>query len=269
MRPFHPLGLAVLVFLAAATRLPAQETDTDWHLEGLHTGFCIQLLVNPASEAVRSLPSGFRALPASEAKDLHTSLRDVIASQSEFASWSPSRLCFQAVDTIRSSEFLVKGKRDRPQLFGFWTMRAASSAGEAKDVVLALYTSSGRLARAAEKIGPEVREGRLRMGKVPIVDEDGVPSPDDRFEVKLGKTLITWDGRLASDTVRLKQPVVSEWAVKAGDGGMTLSAEVARSMVGALKVEGKDDFAQALKASPTRFAGPAYQGGSGVVRLGR
>jgi hypothetical protein len=48
-----------------------------------------------------------------------------------------------------------------------------------------------------------------------------------------------------------------------------LSAEVARSMVGALKVEGKDDFAQALKASPTRFAGPAYQGGSGVVRLGR
>ena len=138
MRPLHPLGLAAVVFLAAATSLRAQEADSDWHLEGLRTGFCIQLLVNPASEAVPNLPSGFRALPASEAKDLHASLRDVIASQSEFASWAPSRLCFQAVDTIRSSEFLVKGKRDRPQLLGFWTMRAASSAGEAKEVMLAL-----------------------------------------------------------------------------------------------------------------------------------
>jgi hypothetical protein len=269
MRPFHPLGLAALAFLAAATPLPAQETDPAWYLEGLQTGFCIQLLVNPASEAVPSLPSGFRALPASKAKELHSSLRDVIASQTEFASWAPSRLCFQAVDTIRTSEFLVKGKRGRPQLFGFWTIRAVSAAGEAKDVVLALYTSSGRLARAAGKIGPDVREGRLRMGKVPTEDEDGVPSSDDRFEVKLGKTLITWDGRLASDTVRLKEPVLSPWAVKAGEGGMTLSADVARSMVGALKVDGKDDFAQVLKASPTRFAGPAYQGGSGVVRLGQ
>jgi hypothetical protein len=34
-------------------------------------------------------------------------------------------------------------------------------------------------------------------------------------------------------------------------------------------VDGKDDFARALRASPTRFAGPAYQGGSGVVHLGR
>jgi hypothetical protein len=40
-------------------------------------------------------------------------------------------------------------------------------------------------------------------------------------------------------------------------------------MVGSLKVDGKDDFAKALKGSPTRFAGPAYRGGGGVVALAR
>ena len=209
-------------------------------------------------------------MPASQVKDLHTSLRDVIASQSEFASWAPSRLCFQAVDTIRTPELTVRGKRDRPQLFGFWTVKAATAAGEAREVVLDLFTTSGRLARAAGQMGQDARESRLRVGKVPIVDEDGVPSSDDRFEVKVGKTLITWDGRLASDTVRLKEPVTTEWAFgrgRAAKGGVTLSPVYSRSMVGALKVDGKDDFAKALRASPTRFAGPAYEGGGGVVRM--
>ena len=112
----------------------------------------------------------------------------------------------------------------------------------------------------------------MRVGKVPIVDENGVPSPDDRFEVKVGKTVITWDGRLASDTTRPKEPVTMSWRSPSGRGGgasgqLSLTPVYLRSMVGALKVDGKDDFARALKTSPTRFAGPAYQGGSGVVQL--
>ena len=100
-----------------------------------------------------------------------------------------------------------------------------------------------------------------------------MPSSDDRFEVKVGKTLITWDGRLASDTTRLKEPVtcVGGRPRRIGAGGVQVKsrsdAGLLASMVGALKVEGKDDFAKALKASPTRFAGPAYQGGEGVVRV--
>ena len=46
---------------------------------------------------------------------------------------------------------------------------------------------------------------------------------------------------------------------------MTLSPSFSRAMVGALKIEGKDALAKALKASPTRFAGPAYWGGGGSV----
>ena len=199
---------------------------------------------------------------------------DVIAGQAEFASWAPSALCVQAVDTIRMGDFTARGKRERPQLFAFWTVKASTPAGDAQDVVLSLYTSSGRLKRAADEMGQEVREGRLHVGKVPVVDENGVPSSDDRFEVKVGKTVITWDGRLATDTTRPKVPVTMAWRSPSGRGGgatgqLTLTPVYARSMVGSLKVDGKDDFAKALQSSPTRFAGPAYQGGSGVVRLRR
>jgi hypothetical protein len=46
---------------------------------------------------------------------------------------------------------------------------------------------------------------------------------------------------------------------------MTLAPSYSRAMAGALKVDGKDALAKALRASPTRFAGPAYLGGAGSV----
>jgi len=269
MRPSLILGLAAMALLVPVAT-SAQEADSAWQLAGLRTGFCIQFLLDPA--LVRDLPSGFRIAAASEARDLHPSLRDVITSQTEFASWAPSRLCFHALDTIRGPDFTVKGKRDRPQLFATWTVEAATPAGGIHDAVLSLITSSGRVARAADELGQEMRDGRLHIGKVPTVDEDGVPSSDDRFEVKIGSTLITWDGRLARDTVRVLQAVTMEWSnpwAKGGEavGRITLRPLHARAMVGALKVEGKDVVAKALRASPTRFAGPAYEGGEGMLRL--
>jgi hypothetical protein len=40
-------------------------------------------------------------------------------------------------------------------------------------------------------------------------------------------------------------------------------------MVGFLRVEGKDDFAKAIMASPIRFVGPARIGGGGEFAFGR
>ena len=40
-------------------------------------------------------------------------------------------------------------------------------------------------------------------------------------------------------------------------------------MVGSLQVEGNDDFAKAIKASPIRFVGPALLGGGGELAFGR
>jgi hypothetical protein len=88
--------------------------------------------------------------------------------------------------------------------------------------------------------------------------------------VKVGKTTVTWDGRLAGDSVAVREPIETAWATASGRGGqaagrLILSPVYSRAMAGALKVDGKDAFAKALKASPTRFAGPAYRGGTGQV----
>jgi hypothetical protein len=113
----------------------------------------------------------------------------------------------------------------------------------------------------------------LSVGKVPEEDEDGVPSTDDRFQMRIGKTVVTWDGRLAGDTVPVPGPMAISWTATTGsrggflNGQMTLAPSYSRAMAGALKVDGKDALARALRASPTRFAGPAYLGGAGSVTL--
>jgi hypothetical protein len=267
--------LAALAQLVRVAPLAAQTAaEPDWRLEGLRTGFCVELLLDPASDAMKDLlkdlPEGYRPVPASEARDLPVSLRAVVEGQPEFASWSPSRLCFHAVDTIRTSD-IVLGDRSgrRPQLFAYWTVMAAAAGGSPHDVVLNFYSSSDRLARSARLKGQIVREARLVVGKPPD-DENGMPSTDDRIQVKLGKTLVTWDGRLVGDSIAMREPVAVEWVSAAERGGvangrMTLAPAYSRPMAGALKVEGKDDMAKALKASPTRFVGPAYRGGGGSV----
>lgn len=272
MRPAVLLGLAAAArFAGAAAPLGAQTAQPDWRLEGLKTGFCVHLLVDPASEALEELPAGYRPLPASEAKDLHLSLRGIVEGQPEFASWSPSRLCIHAVDTIRTSDFTLADQSGRrPQLFAYWTVTGTAPGGEVGEVVLDLFSNSGRLIRSARLAGQAVREARLLVGKVPEEDQNGVPSSDDRVQVKVGKTLVTWDGRLVGDSVSVRAPMVTAWTSAVARGGvangvLTLAPSYSGAMAGALKVEGKGALAKALKTSPTRFAGPAYWGGVGSI----
>ena len=112
----------------------------------------------------------------------------------------------------------------------------------------------------------------MAVGLVPSVDEDGVPSSDERFQVKAGGTTITWDGPQPRERTAVREPWAISWAATGARGGVVsgevlLSPVSSRAMVGSLKVDGKDAFAKALRTSPTRFAGPAYQGGGGSISL--
>ena len=274
MRRTVVLSLAAAALAAVTGTLSAQgpvPDDKIWRLKGLRTAFCIQFLMDPASDALKELPPGYHPVSASDASDLHVSLRGVVEGQPEFAAWSPARLCFAAADTVQTNEFtLADGKRQRVHLFGSWTVLAAAPSGPAGDVALKLFSSSNRLIGSARKAGHLVREARVAVGLVPAEDENGVPSSDERFQVKVGKTLITWDGPPARASAAVREPWHLSWAAT-GDRRRVVSGEVvlspasSRPMVGALKVEGKDAFAKALRASPTRFAGPAYQGGEGSI----
>ena len=271
---------ALLSLLAALAAGPLQAQDhesdaTAWELYGLRSAFCVQLLLDPASELLHDLPAGWRAVPASADSNLHVSLRGVIEGQTEYAAWSPSRLCFTTADTIRTKEFSLADKSGRrPQLFGYWTVLAAGPSGTPQHVALDLFANSDRLIRAARLAGQELHEARLTVGKVPAEDENGVPSSDDRFQVKLRGTVVTWDGRLAGEGTAVAKAIENTWSVAGRRGGvvtgsLTLSPARAQPMAGSLKVDGKNELAKALRASPTRFAGPSFGGGSGKVTFAR
>ena len=55
------------VFLGTAAPLRGQDKQdqTMWQLRGLRSGFCVQLLLNPASKLLQDLPKGYHPVPAS------------------------------------------------------------------------------------------------------------------------------------------------------------------------------------------------------------
>ncbi len=244
-----------------------------WRLSGLRSGFCVLLLVEPEF-ASRSVPTGLRLVPAGEAEDLHPALKSELQSRPELGTWSPSHLCFYAVDTIQTDDYVLRDKSGRkPQIFALWTVSAAETgSGARRDAALLVLATSGRLVRSARMAGQVVQKVEGSLGKAPEVDEEGVPSSDDRFQVKVGKTVITWDGRQSRDSAETTGSVEVAWAVRAsgpgeGRGRLSLTPRWASPMIGALQVKGKDDLAKALQGSPARFVGPLYRGGDGEVRL--
>lgn len=242
-----------------------------WRLKGLHTGFCVQLLVDPASVA-SEVPRGYRALPASRSPDLHPALRNVIKSQPEFGSWSPSRLCLYFFDTVQVGSTVVRNKNpSKKPLLGFWTVGVAEVAsGRPRDLLVDVLGNSGRLERFGKAGGVYVHEVESSVGKVPVVDREGIASTDDQYWIKFRGTEITWDGRLTADRARVQGALSSEWLTRGAQAGwvsgrLRLSPGWRRQMVGSLRVEGKNAFARALKASPIRFVGPLLQEGDGEL----
>ena len=135
MRPFLLLGLAVAAQIASSAPLAAQSGDSEargWRLAGLRSCFCVQLLLDPASEVLQELPTGYTPVAASQAGNLHRSLRDVVEGQPEFASWSPSRLCFQAKCTNSLSVLPPRTCASRSANSRLSLPNAAISVGQTK-----------------------------------------------------------------------------------------------------------------------------------------
>ena len=135
--------------------------------------------------------------------------------------WSPSHLCFYLVDTVQTDDYTLADKKGRnTQLFALWTIGAAETAsGKKRDVALLLLSNNDRLIRSGKLAGHYIRSVKAKIGKVPEVDENGVPSGDDRFQVKVGKTLVTWDGHQAADSAPAKGSVEILWTVNDGGEG--------------------------------------------------
>jgi hypothetical protein len=267
--------------VAGVSPVEAQDTDGRerevevWRLETLRTGFCVQFLVEPAA-LNRKLPEGARPLAAGRIPDLHPALRSVVEGQPEYAAWTPSHLCLFYFDEVLTDQGRVRDKNpSKAPVLGFWTVAADSSSGNRRDLVLEVFTNSGRLEDFGERAGLDIARMKSGIGPVPP-DDEGVSSGDDRYQLTIGKTQLVWDGRPGADSARLDTPLARDWRAQGRrsgrlggwvNGNLSLSAEWTRAMIGSLKVEGKDDLARLLRASPIRFVGPGYQGGAGSLEF--
>ncbi len=279
------IGLAA-AFGVCPSALQAQEENRSaeasvWRLNQLNTGFCVQLLLDSATLA-KELPAAYRPVRADRAADLHPAIRSVVENQPEYAAWTPSSLCMYFFEEVDAGRVRVANRNPRKApMLGLWTAAAAADSGGAvaasaaaggQDYVLEFLTNNGRLAGTGRRGGLPLRETSSNVGKVTETDEDGRPSTDDRYQLKLGKARIVWDGRLATDSTSPHGAMVRGWVVEGTSGGwvngrMSLTADWQRGMVGSLKVEGDDRFARAFKASPIRFVGPLFRGGGGEIRF--
>ncbi len=254
--------------LLSAQDRPGTREGPTWTLRGLRESYCVRFLVEPGA-AAKQLQDGFLLLQADKDQSLHPALRGVIDAQPEFASWTPSRVCFFYSDAVDVGERRIAEKDGRTaQLIGIWSIAAVEQRnGTPRDLAVDLFAGHGRLVRAAEDAKVALRHSESSVSPVP-------ETSDREYNVKLGKTRLIWKGRAVGDSVMVKQPIEESWFVAGTarmvwDARMTLRPAWSRAGAGVLSVEGKDALAKALKASPIRFVGPLYRGGDGELRFSR
>jgi hypothetical protein len=266
-------GLAAVTCCAAGPLIAQTATDSEsrsrvWSFRGIRAEYCVRFLIKPDA-ASRKVKDGYALVRADQDPHLHSALRHTIQGQPEFAGWAPSRLCFYFTDTLQLDRrrFVEKDSR-KHQMIGVWTLAARDvEAGTRRDLAVDMYASRGNLVRAAEGSGVRLREAES-------VFTGWADATADTHRAKLDKTLVIWRGRPAGDSTRVAQPVEESWSIPGRrssklSAGVVMRPQWSRSLVGSLTVEGKGDLAKALKASPIRFVGPLYWGGSAELRFTR
>jgi hypothetical protein len=212
---------------------------------------------------------GYRPVRADQDSTLHPALRGVLDGQPEFASWTPSSLCFYYADTISVGNRNIAEKNARkPQMLAVWSLPSVEQrSGARRDLVLELIVGSSRLSQAVKATRLSIRQASSAISQLP-------ESEDELHNFRIGKTRLVWTGRAAGDSSRIEHPIKESWLVRGASGttwgvALTLRPLWHRPLVGALRVEGKDDLAKALKSSPIRFVGPRYLGGSADLLFSR
>lgn len=248
-------------------------------MDPLRAGYCIEFLMDSAA-ARRELPKGLVPAQAGSASNLHPAVASTVAARPDsFATWAPAQLCLFWSETVDVDGRRIAERGERLQAVGVWSIlaRPADSASAAPmPAAVRLFASNWRAAGLGRAIQIDFERIDVAAGKVPVEDQDGrlVPGTDDRYQMRLGKTTVTWDGRPTGDSTAAGQPVTKQWrAPGLRQTRWTIEGDVkpagSRPVVGALRVTGKDELARALQSSPIRFIGPWHSGGSAQIVFSR
>jgi len=258
------LALAVAASLLIAVPAAAQGAPrVTWGLEGLQAGFCVHFLLDPA--LVSRTP--FRKtdlVPLSEAVNVDASLRHAAAESADFAGWTPSAICTYHFGSTRRGN-RTQHDDDKPQVVAVWRLAARS---EDEAVPADVMASSFDLARQLSRPGLKVTLVRSTAGKVPESTMDELRVVIDR------STTIVWSGSFAPDSTLSVGLGTERWRLRGTEESVwnaqrTFQPTEVLRMVGSVSVAGKTDLARVLQASPIRWVGPLYRGGSGEISFFR
>jgi len=103
----------------------------------------------------------------------------------------------------------------------------------------------------------------VTVGKVP-------ESNEDLYQVRIGRTVIRWEGHRAGASAWAAPAVEENWYTDSArnsriTGLASFRPDSAQSIAGTLGIVGKDDLAKSLRASPIRMVGPMMWGGGGKI----
>ncbi len=252
--------VAALLLLLSPGVLVAQEKELRLTLTDARGGYCISYLVDPAV-AVGLAPEGAVLTPAGKGAGLSPFLTRVIQDEPQFAAWIPAAVCIgrYAAAALDGRE-VARAKVEKAITVVTSWVAVANPLGVvgATAALLGLSVDESRVLRPLQEFGVRIddRSPLLTPG------ENG----DTQLDLKLGKTRISWVGHPIGDPrVGSTQPMSFGYA---GQRNSVWRVSVSgtpgerRLMVGALRVEGKDALAKALKSSPIRAVGPLESGGT-------
>ena len=257
--------LAVMLLLLPAVvhaQVAGEASASKWLLEDARGSFCVWYLADPAI-APKLAPKGTALTPAGTGAGLPPAVVRVIRDEPQFASWIPAVICVGRYGAVTvDGETAGRARDDRSILLMTHAIAAAAPRGQsgAAYYLLELSTDNGNVARLAEAAG--IRIERRELDVIPARE-----GRDDVLTIRVEKAKLIWSGHATGESrVEATQPM------SFGLAGMRTSnrrldasfaPDTSRLVVGQLRVEGKDDLAKALKASPIRWVGPILAGGRG------
>ena len=262
--------------LLAVPLLPlvAQDGGSVWVLDEARGGFCVWYLTDPEL-APKFLPKGGVARTAAQVEGLPPMLQRVVQDEPRFQAWVPAVLCIGRYASVQ-----VDGRQmdrakdaDRPVLVTWQAIATESPLGV--DAAGWLLTHLGgdapMLERAAGNSTVAFRGRELRNNRVQDGEAEGEPA--DAWEFRVDGVKLFWNGRQIGD-MRVGETRMMSFGY-AGARTTLWGVEIdmapghERTAIGSLRVEGKNDLANALKGSPVRAIGPAQLGGRTTVTFRR